>query len=228
MSISQEIYLDFPNILNQQKDAIKEIHQKVYQLKGISTTNTTDFEGEIRRDIKKIKDKNDELSNAYSNSNAPSTIQMIELDRRQKEIQLLKNSIKDEENNFLTVVKSKYSYKGNNSGEYIPTDEMKGMTNKELIVLQKDKINQQDKKIDDITLEVKKGRVLAKEAGHIIDDQNKQLDLLQEDMDRLDNRFKRGIKRFENYVSRQSGCCIIIVLIIELVVAFVIYFILGN
>jgi hypothetical protein len=194
----------------------------------MSNTNTTDFEGEIRRDIKKIKDKNDELSNAYSNSNAPSTIQMIELDRRQKEIQLLKNSIKDEENNFLTVVKSKYSYKGNNSGEYIPTDEMKGMTNKELLVLQKDKINQQDKKIDDITLEVKKGRVLAKEAGHIIDDQNKQLDLLQEDMDRLDNRFKRGIKRFENYVSRQSGCCIIIVLIIELVVAFVIYFILGN
>lgn len=129
---------------------------KVYQLKGMSTTNTTDFEGEIRRDIKKIKDKNDELSNAYSNSNAPSTIQMIELDRRQKEIQLLKNSIKDEENNFLTVVKSKYSYKGNNSGEYIPTDEMKGMTNKELLVLQKDKINQQDKKIDDITLEVKK------------------------------------------------------------------------
>ena len=228
MSISQEIYFDFTNILNKQKDAIKEIHQKVYQLKGMSTTNTTDFEGEIRRDIKKIKDKNDELSNAYSNSNAPSTIQMIELDRRQKEIQLLKNSIKDEENNFLTVVKSKYSFKGNNSGEYIPTDEMKGMTNKELIVLQKDKINQQDKKIDDITLEVKKGRVLAKEAGHIIDDQNKQLDLLQEDMDRLDNRFKRGIKRFENYVSRQSGCCIIIVLIIELVVAFVIYFILGN
>ena len=228
MSNSGDIYLDFTNVLNKQKESIKEIHQKVYQLKGMSNANTTDFEGEIRRDIKKIKDKNDELSNAYSNSNAPSTIQMIELDRRQKEIQLLKNSIKDEENNFLTVVKSKYSYKGNNSGEYIPTDEMKGMTNKELLVLQKDKINQQDKKIDDITLEVKKGRVLAKEAGHIIDDQNKQLDLLQEDMDRLDNRFKRGIKRFENYVSRQSGCCIIIVLIIELVVAFVIYFILGN
>ena len=38
---------------------------------------------------------------------------MNELDRRQKEIQLLKNSIKDEENNFATVVKTKYSYKGN-------------------------------------------------------------------------------------------------------------------
>ena len=227
MSISQEIYLDFTNVLNKQKDAIKEIHQKVYQLKGMSNANTTDFEGEIRRDIKKIKDKNDELSNAYSNSNAPSTIQMIELDRRQKEIQTLKNSIKDEENNFLSVVKSKYSYKGNRSGEYTPTDEMKGMTNNELLVLQKEKIHEQDKKLDDITLEVKKGRVLAKEAGHIIDEQNKQLDELQDDIDRLDNRFKKGIKRFENYVSRQSGCCIIIVLIAELVAAFLIFIILG-
>ena len=227
MSISQEIYLDFTNVLNKQKDAIKEIHQKVYQLKGMSNANTTDFEGEIRRDIKKIKDKNDELSNAYSNSNAPSTIQMIELDRRQKEIQTLKNSIKDEENNFLSVVKSKYSYKGNRSGEYTPTDEMKGMTNNELLVLQKEKIHEQDKKLDDITLEVKKGRVLAKEAGHIIDEQNKQLDELQDDIDRLDNRFKKGIKRFENYVSRQSGCCIIIVLIAELIAAFLIFIILG-
>ena len=227
MSISQEIYLDFTNVLNKQKDAIKEIHQKVYQLKGMSNANTTDFEGEIRRDIKKIKDKNDELSNAYSNSNAPSTIQMIELDRRQKEIQTLKNSIKDEENNFLSVVKSKYSYKENRSGEYTPTDEMKGMTNNELLVLQKEKIHEQDKKLDDITLEVKKGRVLAKEAGHIIDEQNKQLDELQDDIDRLDNRFKKGIKRFENYVSRQSGCCIIIVLIAELVAAFLIFIILG-
>lgn len=227
MSISQEIYLDFTNVLNKQKDAIKEIHQKVYQLKGMSNANTTDFEGEIRRDIKKIKDKNDELSNAYSNSNAPSTIQMIELDRRQKEIQTLKNSIKDEENNFLSVVKSKYSYKGNRSGEYTPTDEMKGMTNNELLALQKEKIHEQDKKLDDITLEVKKGRVLAKEAGHIIDEQNKQLDELQDDIDRLDNRFKKGIKRFENYVSRQSGCCIIIVLIAELIAAFLIFIILG-
>lgn len=227
MSISQEIYLDFTNVLNKQKDAIKEIHQKVYQLKGMSNANTTDFEGEIRRDIKKIKDKNDELSNAYSNSNAPSTIQMIELDRRQKEIQTLKNSIKDEENNFLSVVKSKYSYKENRSGEYTPTDEMKGMTNNELLVLQKEKIHEQDKKLDDITLEVKKGRVLAKEAGHIIDEQNKQLDELQDDIDRLDNRFKKGIKRFENYVSRQSGCCIIIVLIAELIAAFLIFIILG-
>jgi len=228
MSISQDIYIDFTNVLNKQKDAIKEIHQKVYQLKGMSNANTTDFEGEIRKDIKKIKDKNDELSNAYSNSNAPSTIQMNELDRRQKEIQQLKISIKDEENNFITVVKAKYSYKGNRSGEYTPTEEMKGMTNNELMALQKDKINQQDKKIDDITLEVKKGKVLAKEAGHIIKDQNKQLDLLQEDIDRLDSRFKKGIKRFENYVAKQSGCCIIIVLIIELVVAFLIYFLLSN
>ena len=227
MSITDPVYLDFTNILDNQKNAIKEIHQKVYKLKGMSKENTTDFEGEIRRDIKKIKDKNDELSNAYSNSNAPSTIQINELDRRQKEIQLLKNSIKDEENNFTSIVKDKYSFKGNRSDDYVPTEEMKGMTNKELMDLQKDKINQQDKKIDEITLEVKKGKVIAKETGHIIEDQNKQLDQLQEDIDRLDNRFKRGIKRFENYVNKSSGCCIIIILIIELAAAFLIFFLLS-
>ena len=226
MSISQELYLDFTNVLNKQIEAIKEIHQKVYQFKGMSNVNTTDFEGELRRDFKKIKDRNDELSDAYSNSNAPSTIQMQELDRRQKEIQKLKNSTKEEENNFLALVKSKYSFKGKPSGDYVPTEEMKGMTNNELLVLQKEKINEQDKKIDDITLEVKKGKVLAKEAGHILEDQNKQLDQLQDDIDRLDSRFKKGIKRFENYVNKQSGCCILIILILELVAAFLIFFLL--
>ena len=83
--------------------------------------------------------------------------------------------------------------------------------------------------IDDITLDVKKGRVLAKEAGHIIEDQNKQLDSLQEDIDRLDSRMQRDfIKRIENYVAKQSGCCIFIVLILELAAAAVIYLLLSG
>jgi hypothetical protein len=63
--------------------------------------------------------------------------------------------------------------------------------------LQKDKIEQQDKVIDDVILDVKKGRVLAKEVAHIIDDQNKQLDNLKGDIDRLDSRMQRGIKRLK-------------------------------
>ena len=51
--------------------------------------------------------------------------------------------------------------------------------------------------MDDVILNVKKGRVLPKEVAHIIDDQNKQLDTLQEDIDRLDSRMQRGIKRLK-------------------------------
>ena len=70
-------------------------------------------------------------------------------------------------------------------GDYQPTEEMKTMSNSELLMFQKDKIKDQDKQIDDITLDVKKGRVLAKEAQHTMEEQNKQLDQLQEDIDKL-------------------------------------------
>ena len=60
----------------------------------------------------------------------------------------------------------------------------------------------QYKVIDDVILDVKKGRILAKEAAHIIDDQKKQLDNLQEDIERLDSRLQRGMKRFENYENK--------------------------
>ena len=39
----------------------------------------------------------------------------------------------------------------------------------------------------------------------------------QEDIDRLDSRLKRGTKRFADYAARQSGCCIVIILILELI-----------
>ena len=216
--------------MGKQDEALKEVRKKIanYQ-KLISTgTNTTTTESEIDRDIRKLKDTQNELDNAYSNRNAPSTIPGIELDRRQKEIQKLGISIRDIENTFKNFQNQKYSFKGGNMNEnYQQSDEMKNMSNSELLLYQKDKIKEQDKIIDDITLDVKKGRVLAKEAGNIMEQQNKELDQLQEDIERLDSKFQRGIKRFENYVQRQSGCCIMIVLIIELAIAFLIYFLLG-
>jgi len=228
--MSKEIYIDFNPFMGKQDEALKEVRKKIanYQ-KLISTgTNTTTTESEIDRDIRKLKDTQNELDNAYSNRNAPSTIPGIELDRRQKEIQKLGISIRDIENTFKNFQNQKYSFKGGNMNEnYQQSDEMKNMSNSELLLYQKDKIKEQDKIIDDITLDVKKGRVLAKEAGNIMEQQNKELDQLQEDIERLDSKFQRGIKRFENYVQRQSGCCIMIVLIIELAIAFLIYFLLG-
>ena len=230
MSISKDLYLKFNDIISGQEESSKELRKKISNYQQTVTagnSNTIKIESEIDGDIKKFKDLLSKLEEAYSNRNAPSQIPAIELDRRQKEIQKLGINIQDIENSYKNVQNQKYAFKGQMPDNYQQTDEMKNMSNSVLVQLQKDKIEQQDKVIDDVILDVKKGRVLAKEAAHIIDDQNKQLDDLQEDIDRLDSRMQRGIKRFENYVSKQSGCCLILTLIAEFVVAVLIYILLN-
>ena len=231
MSISKDLYLKFNDIISTQEESSKELRKKISNYQQIVTggnSNTIKIETEIDGDIRKYKDLLSKLEDAYSNRNAPSQIPAIELDRRQKEIQKLGINIQDIENSYKNVQNQKYSFKGQMPDNYQQTDEMKNMSNSVLVQLQKDKIEQQDKVSDDVILDVKKGRVLAKEAAHIIDEQNKQLDDLQEDIDRLDSRMQRGIKRFENYVSKQSGCCLILTLIAEFVVAVLIYIFLSD
>ena len=231
MSISKDLYLKFNDIISGQEESSKELRKKISNYQQTVTagnSNTIKIESEIDGDIKKFKDLLSKLEEAYSNRNAPSQIPAIELDRRQKEIQKLGINIQDIENSYKNVQNQKYAFKGQMPDNYQQTDEMKNMSNSVLVQLQKDKIEQQDKAIDDVILDVKKGRVLAKEAAHIIDEQNKQLVDLQEDIDRLDSRMQRGIKRFENYVSKQSGCCLILTLIAEFVVAVLIYIFLSD
>ena len=229
MSIPREFYMNFQGVITKQEETLKEIRNKLsnYQKSINAGGNTISMESDIDRDIKKYKDMASQLDNAYSNRNAPSQIPGNELDRRQKEIQKMNIDIQGIEKTFRDLQNQKYSFKGPVNDEYQQSEEMKSMSNSELMQLQKVKISEQDKDIDDIIVDVKKGRVLAKEAGDIIQEQNKQLDSLQEDIDRLDSRMKRGIKRFENYVSKQSGCCIIFILILELALAVVIFLIFG-
>jgi t-SNARE syntaxin family protein len=225
MSIPKEYYSNFQEVSKKQDEALKQIRMKLsnYQKAISAGGNTISMESEIEREIKNCKDITSQLDNAYSNRNAPSQIPGVELDRRQKEIQKISMNIQEIEKSFKNLQNQKYSFKGQMSDGYQQSEEMKTMSNSELLQLQKDKINEQDKVIDDVILDVKKGRVLAKETGHIIEDQNKQLDSLQEDIDRLDSRMQRGIKRFENYVAKQSGCCIIFILLVELAAAILIF-----
>ena len=228
MSISSELYINFNALISKHEESVKELRKRVqtYNQAASSGKNTVSIENEIEREIKNFKEFHSQMDNAYSNRNAPSHIPPNELDRRQKEIQKIGINIQELEKSYKAVQTQKYAFKGQANDNYQQTEEMKSMSNSELMQLQKNKINQQDKVIDEVILDVKKGRVLAKEAQHIINDQNKQLDVLQEDIDRLDSRMQRGIKRFENYVAKQSGCCIIIILILELAAAFGIYFLL--
>ena len=224
--MSNELYMDYESIMSKQKEVIKEIVSKIkeYQ-KIISTgTNTIKMEQDLEKEINNAKEMSSKLETAYNYKNAPSTMPPLELDRRQKQIQELRDAILENEQNYRNYKNQKYSYKDTSDGNYEITEDMKNMNNNELLALQKEKINQQDKMIDDIAMDVKKGKVLAREAGVIIKDQNAQLDDLQEEMDKLDSNFQKGIKRFQNYAKKQSGCCITIILILEMVATFLIFY----
>ena len=226
MSSSHAIYIEYNSIITTQEEKSKDIRKKIseYSNKAGAGENTVDIEIEIEKDLSSLKEAHRELDNAYSLKNAPSQISPNELDRRQKQIQRLGIGIQDLQKDFKKVKDNKYEFKGPTMENYEPTDDMKTMSNSELLQYQQQKIKQQDDQIDDIFMDAVKGKVMAKEAGKIMDEQNKQLDELQDDIDRLDSRLKRGTKRFADYAAKQSGCCITFILILELVAGFLIYF----
>ena len=217
--MSSPIYLQYSSIIKKQEDNAKNLHKKLsdYNSEAESGSNTIKIEGDIEKELSSLKEAHRELENAYSNKNAPSQISPNELDRRQKQIQNLGSNIQDIEQNYKQIKNKKYEYKGSKIDNYQPTEEMKTMSNSELLQYQQQKMKKQDDQIDDIILDVKKGTVLAKETEKILDDQNKQLDELQEDIDKLDSKLKKGAKRFADYAAKKSGYCIVIILVLELI-----------
>ena len=217
--MSSPIYLQYSSIIKKQEDNAKNLHKKLsdYNSEAESGSNTIKIEGDIEKELSSLKEAHRELENAYSNKNAPSQISPNELDRRQKQIQNLGSDIQDIEQNYKQIKNKKYEYKGAKIDNYQPTEEMKSMSNSELLQYQQQKMKKQDDQIDDIIIDVKKGTVLAKGTEKILDDQNKQLDELQEDIDKLDSKLKKGAKRFADYAAKKSGYCIVIILVLELI-----------
>ena len=77
-----------------------------------------------------------------------------ELDRRQKQIQNLGQDINELYRNYQKIKDKKYEFKGQRNNDYQPTEDMKNMTNNELLQYQKVKMKQQDDQIDEIFLNV--------------------------------------------------------------------------
>ena len=217
--MSASIYSEYSTIIQKQENNVKNMHKKLsdYDTEVEAGSNTIQMESEIEKEISNFRKAYKELEEAYSNKNAPIQMPLDELDRRQKQIQNLGQDINELYRNYQKIKDKKYEFKGQRNKDYQPTEDMKNMTNNELLQYQKVKMKQQDDQIDEIFLNVKKGSVLAKETGKILDEQNKQLDDLQNDMDRLDSKLKKGAKRFADYAAKKSGYCIAFVLVIELI-----------
>ena len=140
------------------------------------------------------------------------------VDARQKEIKKFKTAYDEINKDFLALNDDKYSFKGQITEDYKNKEEYKGKSTEELLQVQKSKLNQQSEQIAEITQDAKKGTVLAKNLQHEFQEQTKKINQVNEDMDILDNRMNKLSDRFEKYIDKSSGCCIMFFFFLEAII----------
>ena len=230
---NKDFYKKYREFINELTNIEKQIMADLSSYRdkvSISGASTIDDENKIKKELSEFTQKLELLENAYSNRNAPSGYPPQELDRKQKELQKFRINYEDMKKQYNAIFNSKYAYKNKigDDVDYAQKEEYKNASAEELMQMQKDKLNEQDERIEEITLDVKKNTVLAKNVGHVIKEQNKKLDEINIDIDMTDSRMKTLTGRFANYAKSRSWCCLVIILVIELAIAIVAYFLLFK
>jgi chromosome segregation ATPase len=199
----------------------KSIREQIssYNKKTNDSDSTLQQENQIKNTLTKYKELLNNLQNAYSTKNIPGGMPQKTIDARQKEIQQFAIDYDELEKSYKETENEKYRFKNLITEDYSKKEEYKNMSAGELMTLQKKKLDNQDERLDEITLDVKKGTQLAKNAGHVMKEQNKQLDQINEDIDRTKERMDTLTGRFERYVAKFSMCKMIIIIVVELAIA---------
>jgi len=220
-------YRDFSGNLD---DIEKKIRKELLQFKkkikeeGI----TIEIEKNIKSLLNEYKDLKEKLEVAYDNQNLPLGFPFKELDKRQKEIQQFGFNYENMEKEFNNQINEKYKFKGGITEDYSQKTEFKFMGEDELMTLEKEKLKNQDEKLEGITLDVKTNTTLATNVKYALKDQNKKLEQINEDIERTNEKMSTVTKRFKNYASKISWCKMITILIIEIAVALLIFVLLFN
>lgn len=217
----KEYYMSYQKYVDNIKDLEKKINQELtsYKQKTGDKGSTIQLENQIKALLKEYKDLQTNMSTAYSRKNVPGGMPEVTIDKRQKEIQGFEITYNELEKNYRNIENEKYRFKNEITEDYSQKDEYKNMSAEELIVVQQNKLKQQDNQIDDIVLEAKRGQQLARNAGHVMKEQNKQIEQLNEDIDRNKENMDKLSGRFERYVAKFSMCKMIMILIIEIIIA---------
>ena len=197
-----------------------------YKIQANNGGNTILEENKIREKLRNFKQKIDELKIVYNNQNAPVAFPANTLDRIQKEIQQYGINCGNMMKQFTNIYNNKYSHKDAINEDYSQKEEFKGIGTDELLYMQQKKLEGQDEQIAEITNDVKKNTVLAKNVGHVIKEQNVKLEEINEDIDVTERNMKSLTGRFKNYAGRQSWCCLGIILFIEFAIALGAYYLL--
>lgn len=190
--------------------------------------NTIELENRVEKDLKSLRELTEQLTEAYSTKNAPPNMPEDTLDARQKDIKKFSTVYDELKKDFEKLKDDKYQFKGHITEDYRTKEEYKDMSAQELIYAGREKMNKQDEKIDDITKDVKKGRVKAKELNQELKDQNKLIQEVTEDMDRVDSRMNKLSKRFANYIGKSSTCCLMLFFLLDAAVFGVLVWVLTK
>ena len=231
MDDKNNYYSNYMDFIKQIGDLGKNIKTELGNFKQKISSNdisTNNEEKSIDENLKQYKKLLDDLSDAYQLSKIPTEIPEVEVDKRIKEVQQFEIEYTELIKNFSKLRNKKYKFNDEIKEDYTEKEEYKDMTPRELIELEQKRLEEQDKRLAEITEDVVKGRKIANEMKVILKEQNKQLDQIGEDMDRTDERMKGLTSRMSKFIARQSTCCLIIILVIEIIVALAFYFLFFN
>ena len=217
----KEYYMNYQKYVDDIKNLEKTINQELTTFKSKTGGKelTIQLENQIKGHLKEFKDLQTSMSTAYSRKNVPGGMPELTIDKRQKEIQQFEITYNEMDKNYRSIETERYRFKNEITEDYSQKEEYKNMTAGELIMVQQNKLKEQDEQIDDIVLEAKRGQQLARNAGHVMKEQNKQIEQINEDIDRNKENMDKLTGRFERYVAKFSMCKMIMTLIIEALIA---------
>lgn len=218
--MNKEYYSNFKQFLTDLTTKENNIRKdlEAFQTAIGNNENTIEIENRINKELKSLKDLTEQLTEAYSSKNAPPNMPEDTLDARQKDIKKFSTTYDELFKNLQKIRDDKYAFKGQITEDYRTKEEYQNMTAQELVHAGREKMNKQDERLDDITKDVKKGRVGIKEFDNQVKEQNKLIEQVNEDMDRVDSRMNKLSKRMANYIGKSSTCCLMIFFLLDAVV----------
>jgi len=218
--MNKEYYSNFKQFLTDLTTKENNIRKdlEAFQTAIGNNENTIEIENRINKELKSLKDLTEQLTEAYSSKNAPPNMPEDTLDARQKDIKKFSTTYDELFKNLQKIRDDKYAFKGQITEDYRTKEEYQNMTAQEIVHAGREKMNKQDERLDDITKDVKKGRVGIKEFDNQVKEQNKFIEQVNEDMDRVDSRMNKLSKRMANYIGKSSTCCLMIFFLLDAVV----------
>jgi syntaxin 6/SYP6 family syntaxin len=218
--MNKEYYSNFKQFLTDLTTKENNIRKdlEAFQTAIGNNENTIEIENRINKELKSLKDLTEQLTEAYSSKNAPPNMPEDTLDARQKDIKKFSTTYDELFKNLQKIRDDKYAFKGQITEDYRTKEEYQNMTAQELVHAGREKMNKQDERLDDITKDVKKGRVGIKEFDNQVKEQNKLIEQVNEDMDRVDSRMNKLSKRLADYIGKSNICYLIIFFLLDAVV----------